>query len=113
MTTSAFNAPAAPLASDPRLLPDPEFEAERTHWTLDRRVPLAMIIAMFIQFGGFVWWFATLNVTVTSQGDRISRLEMDRTAASQTLSSMQALLARIDERTGYLTDALRQKMDHK
>lgn len=35
-------------------------------WHFDKRVPIALIIALFIQTGGMVWWAATMQADVTS-----------------------------------------------
>lgn len=59
------------------------------HWTVDRRVPLALILAMLGQTGGLVWWASGINQrvsvleerdrTVTAaapiQSDRLTRVE--------------------------------------
>lgn len=59
------------------------------HWTVDRRVPLALILAMFGQTGGLVWWASGINQRVSAleekdrtvtaaapiQSDRLTRVE--------------------------------------
>ena len=59
---------------------------EDNKWHLDKKVPVAMIIAIIFQTGIFVWWMASLAERVNSlertrdasapQGDRITRVEV-------------------------------------
>jgi hypothetical protein len=56
------------------------------HWHLDRRVPLAMILAIGLQTSGVIWWGSSLNervnqleqraVVMAPQSDRITRMEV-------------------------------------
>lgn len=48
------------------------------HWTLDKRIPLAFILAIVIQTGGAIWWFSGLASTVNQQGARIVTVENQR-----------------------------------
>lgn len=57
----------------------------KEHWALDKRIPLALILAIGIQTAGAIWWAATINSRVgvleerldamTDQRDRIIRVE--------------------------------------
>jgi hypothetical protein len=76
-------------------------------WTLDRRIPLALIVMMTVQFGGVIYWVASLSTTVGLQGVRISQLETDSRTNFELLNEVKVLLGRIDERTAILTDAMR------
>lgn len=54
-------------------------------WHLDRRVPIALVVALLAQTGGFVWWAATLTIRVeqleqssagiSARADRLTRVE--------------------------------------
>lgn len=33
----------------------------KQHWTVDKRVPLALIITLMVQTGGAIWWAATIS----------------------------------------------------
>ena len=96
MTTTALIEPEMP---------------EREHWTLDRRVPLALIITMVMQFGAIVFWVATLNSAVLSQDKRITALELDNKKSADVLNDVKVLLGRIDERTAGLVDAMHRAND--
>lgn len=66
-----------------RALPHPM--TKDRHWHLDRRVPLALIMTLAVQTGGFIWWAASLServnvleraaVLYAPQNDRITRME--------------------------------------
>lgn len=63
--------------------PDPAPVA--THWVVDKRIPLALVITILIQTGGAIWWAASISNRVTSlentvlnradQATRIVRVE--------------------------------------
>jgi len=54
-------------------------------WHLDKRVPIALIIAMCIQFASMVWWAAQMN-------QRVDHLE----AANQNITDVQTRLIRVE-----------------
>jgi hypothetical protein len=81
----------------------------KQHWTIDKRIPIALIVAIVANFVGVVFWVATLNSAVVNQGERITHLEADRSAAATTLQALQITVARIDERIAYIIDALHNK----
>lgn len=47
----------------------------REHWTLDKKVPLAIIIAMLAQFAGAIWMVSRLNSEVVELQKADARLE--------------------------------------
>jgi hypothetical protein len=72
----------------------------------DRRVPLAITVALFLQVCGIVWWASARDADVGFQQRRIDRLEQ---AASETRTSQTEMLerlARIEERLKAQTDLL-------
>lgn len=68
------------------------------HWTVDKKIPVALLVALSLQFAGAIWWGATTSA-------RIDQLERDVKAAApqaerlirveEKLSSMQSSLAEI------------------
>jgi hypothetical protein len=71
-------------------------------WSIDRRVPLALIIAGIVQFGVACAAGAALYANVAAHGDRIARLETSYATNNETLRMMQIDVARIDERVAIL-----------
>ena len=53
------------------------------HWTIDRRIPLALITTLLVQFGGFVWWFSSVESRLTVKEQRLARVEQRLAAGRQ------------------------------
>jgi hypothetical protein len=78
---------------------DPE-----SHWTLDRRVPLALILALILQTGGLVWWASSLSERVNTlerraeatapQGDRLTRVEVKLEGVQSGIDEIKRLIRR-------------------
>jgi hypothetical protein len=49
---------------------------EKPHWTVDRKVPLAMIFAIVMQTMGAVWWAASVNsrLQYLEENDKITNI---------------------------------------
>lgn len=62
-------------------------EQEITHWQIDKRIPIALLVTLFIQFASALIWATQLNA-------RVGSLEQEVIGAS----SFGEKLARIDER---------------
>ncbi len=75
---------------------------EKPHWTVDRRIPVAMIIALLVNFGFGVWWVSSLSSRVDSleksedarstQGNRLTIVEQQLTFIQQTLGRIERKL---------------------
>ncbi len=75
-------------------------------WHLDRRVPVALIIAIVTQTIGIVWWAATISARVdglegrisgmTGYASRLARLEERQLAVAGRLDRIEELQRRID-----------------
>ncbi len=75
-------------------------------WYLDKRVPVALIIAIVTQTIGIVWWAATLSARVdgiqerisgmTGYASRLARLEERQLAVTGRLDRIEELQRRID-----------------
>jgi hypothetical protein len=66
---------------------------------LDRRVPLAIALALCLQGGGAVWWAAGRDADMRFQQRRIDRLEQSTTDNRTSETDILERLARIEERT--------------
>ena len=51
--------------------------SEREHWSVDKKIPLALVITLLIQTGGVVWWSSQLNSRVTVVEERNLKLEIE------------------------------------
>ncbi len=75
------------------------------HWTLDKRVPLAIIITVLAQTAGAVWWAASLNervgqleralIQAAGQDGRIVRVETKLEGLGVTLDKIDAKVDRL------------------
>ena len=83
---------------------------EKQEWHADKRVPIALILAISIQTGGVIWWAASIteqikNVASVQQEDRvritsnavsISDLDRSEAAMSQRLMGIEASQRRVE-----------------
>lgn len=83
------------------------------HWSLDRRVPLAMIWTIIAQTGLAVWWARGQQDNIEQQAHRITVLEAARQGdrVGERLSTLESqmmdakdMLRRIDARTQRLVE---------
>ena len=83
--------------------------APAAHWTLDKRIPLALVLTVGLQTAGMVWWAATLSSRVTSleailadssgQDGRIIRVETKLEAVGNDLGRIEQKVDRLIDRT--------------
>lgn len=87
------------------------------HWSVDRRVPIALIWTLLAQTAAAVWWASGQSELNSAQERRIAALEAQRNSErlSERMHSLEAqvsdakqLLLRIDERTQRLAERVRQ-----
>jgi len=71
------------------------------HWHLDKRVPIALMFAIFVQTAGAFWWASDIS-------SRVTRLEVDASASSK-ISERVAKLEVISQRLEKLVDRLESK----
>ena len=90
---------------------EPVPAADRDHWTLDKKVPLAIIFAMLAQFAGAVWMVSRLNSEVVElqkadarletvlreNRDRVERVDVARNAGEMRLVRVEEQVRQIYE----------------
>jgi hypothetical protein len=79
-------------------------EEDCKHWTVDKRVPLALIVTIVIQTGGLVWWASSLSERVNSlerraeqtapQADRLTRVEVKIESVQEGITEIKRLIRR-------------------
>lgn len=72
------------------------------HWHLDRRVPIAIIFAIFVQTCGAIWWAATISANVGRNQERIEEIRRQ----SDELGKVSERVARLEA----IMDEIRQLM---
>lgn len=73
-------------------------------WHMDRRVPIALILAILGQTGAFGWWASSLNERVNvlertssltaPQGDRLTRVEVKIEGIQTGIDRIERLIRR-------------------
>lgn len=61
-------------------------EFSREHWHLDKRVPLALIVTIFLQTAGAIWWAASMSERM----DQIERRMENAAIRSQNIDTLVA-----------------------
>lgn len=83
------------------------------HWSLDRRVPIALIWTILAQTGLAIWWARGQQANIDAALQRLTVLEAQRSGdrVGERLSTLESqmgdakdLLRRIDDRTQRLVE---------
>lgn len=71
-------------------------------WSIDRKVPLALVFMLLFQTGGAFWWASSLNSRVSiledrmtasaPQADRLTRVEVKLESALDGIAEVKAIL---------------------
>ncbi|MGQ3670799.1 hypothetical protein ACT6QG_00140 [Xanthobacter sp. TB0136] len=80
---------------------------ECTHWTVDKKVPLALIITLVVQTGGVIWWASTTENRMGQAETAIIRLESKEV---ETRESRDRLI-RLEERMIAISDDVRRALN--
>jgi len=97
---------------------------DEKHWHLDKRIPLAMLLAFGVYTATMIWWAATLQAQVTVNANettknafRVTQLETQmsaqNTSLSVLLSQMQTVtneMARLREEISQTNQIMRQAL---
>lgn len=81
---------------------------DREPWHLDKRVPIALILAIVLQTGGFIWWAAGLSHRVDQHTREIAALHMEGRGYTSEAARVRETLARLEERLAAQNDLLRR-----
>lgn len=73
-----------------------------TAWHLDKKVPIAMILAIILQTGGMVWWAASAQERLNAlerkaeasapQAERLARVETKLEAVQDGIAEIKSIL---------------------
>jgi hypothetical protein len=79
-------------------------DAPDSHWHLDKKVPLALIIALMLQTASFAWWASDINGRVNNlerraeatapQADRLTRVEVKIESVQEGITEIKRLIRR-------------------
>ena len=75
------------------------------HWTLDRRVPVSIIVVLFVQLVGGLWFLFELRSNVNTNARDIARIERSVDVITASAQQQAVQLGRIEtEITGLRSD---------
>ena len=66
-------------------------------WHLDKRVPVALILALVLQAGTFGWWGASIQARVDAMERDLSRLDRQVVTMADAAQVQAVQLGRIEE----------------
>jgi hypothetical protein len=78
------------------------------NWHLDKRIPLALIATMMLQFGGGIWWISQIQFRIEQQGQAIEALESSVRASSTNSNTLDNRITRIEEKLSGQTEILKE-----
>lgn len=85
------------------------------HWTLDKRIPIALIMTVFAQFGAAVWMVSSISADVSelqrsdtrmNEQIREQRTRIENVDAARNQTDMR--LIRVEEQTRQIYEAVRR-----
>mgnify|MGYP003501698757 FL=1 len=88
---------------------------DAAHWSVDRKIPIAVILAILVQTAGGVWWLSSINsrVNALERADTVARAivqqqsdRIDRTETARII--MDGRLIRVEERTETILEVVKK-----
>ena len=81
---------------------------QKEQWHLDKRVPVAIIFAIFMQTAGAIWWASSIQSRVSTNETSIARLTDHSEDLRDAVHEQAIQLGRIEEQiTGLRADIQR------
>lgn len=93
---------------------DQKEEKMKEGWHLDKRVPLSIIVALFVQTGALIMWGTKLDSRVSTVEQKIYQEEIVIDTIKNAQNSISVGLARIEERqiiAGEVVKEIRARLD--
>ena len=85
-----------------------EERRKKESWHLDKKVPLSIILAIFVQTIGLVWWAVQLDSRVNAMENKYAAQDIIIETIKSTQNNISVGLARIEERQIILNEVLRE-----
>ena len=76
------------------------------HWHLDKKVPIALIFAIFLQAVAVVWWGSGLSSRVETNTTNISTLQTAEQVRIRDERVLEGRLSRIEAQLGSINSSL-------
>lgn len=87
--------------------PAPPAIEERPHWTVDRKVPLALIFAIAIQTAGALWWASQMTSTVDTLKTAVASLSQSPERLVRLETKVEGIGAQLTEIKGSIAQLVR------
>lgn len=81
---------------------------DQSNWHLDRRVPIAFIVAIVLQTGGMVWWAARLSSDVEHAAEARTEIARRVTKIESERDDLRERMVRVEVQLEALTDISQQ-----
>jgi hypothetical protein len=91
---------------EPLLMTSPQIEVE--HWSLDRKIPAALVVAMLAQLMGFGWYASKVDSRVEDLEKRTIRTETQVTTMDRDVRNFDTRMVRVEEKIGAVLDIVRR-----
>ena len=85
--------------------------ADDNHWHLDKRVPIALILALALQTVAIVWWAATMSQRV-SEIERVITEQQILPAADRRITRLEQAILNLEQNQSRILDQ-QDRMDDK
>lgn len=80
----------------------------REPWHLDKRVPLALIIAIVVQTGGAVWWASGRDRDIDAAGRQITKLQTDVSEQAKAITRLELRSQSLEQGNATIIEQNRQ-----
>lgn len=80
-----------------------------SQWHLDRKVPIALILSIFLQTGGIVWWGATTNARINSLEEKASGFAAQVATQPERLAKVETKLESVQDGIAEIKSILRRE----
>jgi hypothetical protein len=74
------------------------------HWTLDKKIPAALVLAMFAQLVGFGWYASKVDSRVEDLEKRTVRTEAQVSTMERDVRGFDSRMGRLEEKISAVLD---------
>lgn len=85
-------------------------ERDDNQWHLDKRVPIALILALMVQGGSTIWWGARIDARVATLETRITETAPQETRITRLEVTAQNIVLSLSEMKQDLKQLLRSSL---
>lgn len=97
-------------------MPEEPKDPAAASWHFDKRVPIALILAIFVQTAGAIWWASSVNSYIEDArkgsavlSDRMSSVERDNSVTGNRMTRVEVLLETQSELLREIRDTVKSQ----